>query len=145
MGLDMKLSATKYFSKNFNGKQAEQIKKVVKEITPESPVTVKFEVGYWRKANHIHRWFVENIQEGVDNCENFYASREKLKELLKVCKDVEADHEKAKELLPISTGFFFGGTEYEDWYFEDIHNTIDIIEKALLLDISWDFEYHSSW
>ena len=67
MGLDMKLSATKYFSKNFNGKQAEQIKKVVKEITPESPVTVKFEVGYWRKANHIHRWFVENIQEAVSS------------------------------------------------------------------------------
>lgn len=21
------------------------------------------EVGYWRKANHIHKWFVDNVQE----------------------------------------------------------------------------------
>jgi len=26
-------------------------------------------VGYWRKANQIHGWFVENIQDGEDDCQ----------------------------------------------------------------------------
>ena len=26
------------------------------------------EVMYWRKANYIHNWFVENIQNGSDDC-----------------------------------------------------------------------------
>ena len=26
------------------------------------------EVGYWRKANAIHKWFVDNVQDGNDDC-----------------------------------------------------------------------------
>ena len=26
-------------------------------------------VAYWRKANAIHSWFVENCQDGVDECQ----------------------------------------------------------------------------
>ena len=26
------------------------------------------EVGYWRKANAIHGWFVRNVQNGKDDC-----------------------------------------------------------------------------
>ena len=26
------------------------------------------QVGYWRKANQIHNWFVENVQDGEDDC-----------------------------------------------------------------------------
>jgi hypothetical protein len=40
------------------------------------------DVAYWRKANHIHKWFVENVQRGVDDCEEHYVSRKRLKELL---------------------------------------------------------------
>ena len=29
------------------------------------------EIGYWRKSNQIHKWFVDNIQEGVDNCATY--------------------------------------------------------------------------
>lgn len=46
------------------------------------------EVMYWRKANHIHRWFVENVQDGVDNCEYYEVSKEKIKELLDTCQKV---------------------------------------------------------
>lgn len=27
------------------------------------------EIGYWRKANHIHKWFVDCVQDGEDDCE----------------------------------------------------------------------------
>lgn len=46
------------------------------------------EVGYWRKANHIHNWFVKNVQDGVDDCGAYEVTPEKLAELLDVCKKV---------------------------------------------------------
>lgn len=45
----------------------------VKEITEE--------IGYWRKANAIHNWFVQNVQEGEDDCKDYYVSQEDLKKL----------------------------------------------------------------
>lgn len=34
------------------------------------------DVGYWRKANAIHAWFVKNVQGGVDNCQSHEVSKE---------------------------------------------------------------------
>lgn len=45
-------------------------------------------VADWRKANHIHKWFVDNVQDGVDDCETYEVTKEQLKELLDVCKKV---------------------------------------------------------
>ena len=41
-------------------------------------------VAYWRKANAIHGWFVDNIQDGVDDQNEYYVSKEKLEELKKL-------------------------------------------------------------
>lgn len=140
---------------------------------------IKEEVGYWRKANAIHLWFVENIQNGVDDCDYHREVREEdLRELLDVCQRVfdscelvdgqicngytyedgkripimedgkyVKDPSVAKELLPSASGFFFGSTDYDEWYVQDIKNTIDIITKVLE---TTDFEtqmlyYCSSW
>ena len=46
------------------------------------------EVGFWRKANHIHNWFVVNCQDGVDECQETEISKENLEELLSICKKV---------------------------------------------------------
>ena len=102
------------------------------------------EIGYWRKANAIHRWFVEICQDGVDNCASYYVGREDLEALKNVVEDVLLEPERAEELLPTQSGFFFGPTEYDDWYFEDLRNTIEIINWALAQDFDY-FEYHSSW
>jgi hypothetical protein len=40
------------------------------------------EVAYWRKANHIHQWFVENVQRGEDDCREYHVPRKRLEELL---------------------------------------------------------------
>lgn len=47
-------------------------------------------VAYWRKANAIHRWFVENVQGGSDECQESSVSREQLAELVALCKQVLA-------------------------------------------------------
>ena len=77
-------------------------------------------VGYWRKANAIHRWFVENVQEDVDNCSTYWVSDDKLTRLLHLVNQVLSDHSKAAKLLPTHAGFFFGSTDYEKCYFENL-------------------------
>ena len=156
MGLDMYLSGKRYMSKVFRAED-EPKQNAIAKLFPElegfagrwgdsSPVKeVTIDVGYWRKANAIHDWFVREVQEGEDNCGYYYVSREKLVELKKLCEEVLADKSKAPELLPTASGFFFGSTDYNEWYFQDLESTIRIIDRALTLPEQWDFEYHSSW
>jgi hypothetical protein len=105
-------------------------------------------VGYWRKANQVHQWFVDNVQEGEDNCAQYYVSRDQLQELLSVCREVltSKDEEVAKDLLPPSVGFFFGSYEISEWYWEQIDDTIKQLEKVLSeVPADWDLYYDSSW
>jgi len=72
---------------------------------------LEFGLAYWRKANHIHRWFVENVQGGDDDCEEYHVSEEDIKRLLELCNAVAGNHDLAKELLPCKEGFFFGSSD----------------------------------
>jgi len=51
--------------------------------------------------------------------------------LLDACKQVKDDNSKAEELLPSASGFFFGNVEYDEWYFNDIDYTIEVLEGLL--------------
>ena len=149
MGLDMYLNKRTYVQYwEHNGDDNYEVK-VTKggEPTKINPKKVKYiieEAGYWRKQNQIHRWFVENVQEGIDNCGEYYVSKEDLQTLLELCQKVKADHSLAESLLPSASGFFFGGTEYDEWYFDGIDNTIEILKEALE-DERGDYYYSSSW
>lgn len=154
MGLDMYLSAKKYMSKYFDPADVERIEKV-NDIFGVTGVEdgdygaeeVKFRIAYWRKANQIHQWFVDNCQEGIDECQETWVSREQLQELIDICKQVLADNSKAEELLPTQSGFFFGGTDYDEWYLGDLKYTVERFEK-ILADPAFakaDFYYQSSW
>ena len=73
------------------------------------------EIGYWRKANQIHRWFVDNVQDGRDECKIHELGKEKLEELLSLCREVKENPEQASKLLPTQQGFFFGSYEYDEF------------------------------
>ena len=149
MGLDMCLNAKRHlwsWSDESEDKNiASEIQKIanipenfnVKEITVEA--------AYWRKANQIHRWFVHNVQEGTDDCGTYYVGRQNLIDLRDLCKKVIENKDLAPTELPTESGFFFGSTTYDDWYYNDLAETIDMLDKALSLGKGWDFEYHSSW
>ena len=109
--------------------------------------TIATEVGYWRKANQIHKWFVKNVQGGVDDCNAYEVTKENLIELFKTCQTVLINREMAPDLLPTTTGFFFGSTDYNKDYFMDLIETISIIRAALNLTKEKDmyFCYRSSW
>ena len=100
------------------------------------------EVGYWRKANAIHRWFVGNVQDGVDECQESYVEHGTLMELRDLCEAVLKRPADAPEILPTGEGFFFGGTEYDDWYLQGLKETIEIIDD---LDENGDYYYRASW
>jgi len=49
--------------------------------------------------------------------------------------------------LPTQSGFFFGSTEYDDYYTQDLEYTIDVISSILMNPDYKDasFYYRSSW
>lgn len=162
MGLDMYLRASQYVSGwrhdggNEEGSQYNRMLdefKLPHDICPGSPsITVNVTVAYWRKANQIHKWFVDNCQDGKDECQESYVERKKLTELRDLCKKLlDSPPEKfntlAEELLPPEKGFFFGSTEIDEWYKEDLKQTVDQLTSILgnekLKDFS--FIYHASW
>jgi len=153
MGLDQYLYAKKYTSDSaiFNTiEEFDQLKEIlgtdVAFLTERNPsISVEIKVGQWRKSNQIHKYFVDNCQDGRDDCREYYADREKLAELLSLCKQVLADKSKAEELLPVQEGFFFGDTEYDQWYYSDLTDTVEILENCLKMSNDWEFHYQSSW
>lgn len=107
--------------------------------------TVRFTVGYWRKANAVHSWFVRNVQEGIDNCKTYWVSREQLRELQADVQTAYKDRD--SDVLEPQSGFFFGSTIKDRWYFQDLKYTNLLIDELLgdpRLE-GWDFYYHSSW
>lgn len=154
MGLDMSLNKKTYV-KNWNHMSEDEKHKVTiegksaKEIKPERVTYIEEEVAYWRKANQIHNWFVQNVQNGNDDCRSYYVGSSQLEDLVNRCKEVLEDNSKAEELLPSQSGFFFGSTEYDEWYFKDLENTVElvggILEEMKENDAYYDFYYESSW
>lgn len=153
MGLDMYLNASIYLS-DYNAAEKEKKEEILK-LFPElkaylaqgnNPIKrVVAEVGYWRKANAIHNWFVQNVQNGEDDCKSYFVGREDLGKLHELCQRVLTDNSLAGELLPPTSGFFFGSTEIDEYYFNDLRSTIEIIDRALTLSDGWWIEYQSSW
>jgi len=153
MGLDMYLNASKYLS-DYN-EADKDAKEAMLKLFPELQDYLKnsgfnfkkvtAEVGYWRKANAIHNWFVQNVQEGEDNCKSYSVGREDLAKLYELCQQVLADNSLAGKLLPPTNGFFFGSTELDEYYFDDLRSTIEIIDRVLALPEGWWIEYESSW
>ena len=169
MGLDMYLEIRKseYRSKYSKDKGSRIKLEYPKDITEFIPNLTdlrisrqtNYEVGYWRKANQIHNWFMQNCarrdeyDNPIDDCRPIEITVDKLEKLLDDCKKVLADHSLAKKLLPTADGFFFGSTAYDDYYLGQIEQTIEIIEPVLkfakhkleIKDYTWEVYYQASW
>lgn len=147
MGLDMYLTKRVYVGGHWKHREAtggidikfgeggKAIKIPAKDITE-----VILHVGQWRKANQIHNWFVEKVQKGVDECQQVYVDPAQLEELRDLCKEVLKT--KDASLLEPTSGFFFGGTDIDEYYWQDIKDTIKILEN---IDSGADHYYQSSW
>ena len=152
MGLDMYLDAIRYVAHHDYSAETKKEKVIgeqVIDLIGGAPGPLKYletEAIYWRKANQIHAWMVRHVQDGADDCRSYDVTRDDLDQLRQTCRDVLANRARAAELLPAQSGFFFGGTDYDDDYFAELERTAEQIEA--LLDPKWQhwhFTYQSSW
>jgi len=160
MGLDMYLSVGKSISGEHYSPEAERdyyeglvsVGKAsfMKGLPHCSKLAhVELQVGYWRKANAIHSYFVNSAQDGVDDCRRSYVPRDTMRELVDFCKEIidsNFDADKCNELLPPCEGFFFGSNEIDEWYQENIIYTYDTLNYLLsAVPDEWSFYYQASW
>lgn len=165
MGLDMYLKHRKNFSGfDFGDRDPEIYQQLVEAAgladtaSKDSPfATVEVTAIYWRKANMIHSWFVDTLADGRDECQEIYVPREKLKELRDLCFNAisvpagKTLSEHAETVLPTASGFFFGSTDYDEWYVQDLKHTMDSIDNLLAKlpedgeGWDWSLYYQASW
>jgi hypothetical protein len=153
MGLDMYLTAKRYLWSDKDKEISEKINELVgvkgdmENRWNGSSMIVKeisIDAMYWRKANAIHNWFVCNIQGGEDDCKEYQVNRGHLEELLSYCR--QALETKDPEILEPKGGFFFGSTEIDQYYWDDIQATAQGLERALTLpEKEYEFYYQASW
>lgn len=141
MGLDMYLYGVKnYYYLNYPKKE------YWSDGEEKKSYKISTEEIYWRKSNQIHNWFVEYIQQGVDDCKCYYVSKDDLKELKNKCEMVLRNPKLANQILPTTSGCFFGSTNYDGDYFYDIRYTLKHLERLLKDEDKYDwYEYESSW
>lgn len=98
------------------------------------------ELAYFRKVNFLVK-FMENYEE-LENCTPMTLTKELVEELIESCDKVinlyettenKIDFEKgAKEILPTTAGFFFGSTDYDDWYIDNVKDVKKEMETNVL-------------
>jgi len=106
-------------------------------------------IGYWRKFNALHRWFVENCGKGVDECQEIRVNTHDLRVLLETLKEIddairEGNERTMQILMPPCSGDFFGSTNFDNYYKSEVRRTIPIIEK-LLNEKEEKYYYQASW
>ena len=115
-------------------------------------ISIEYTAIYWRKANQIHNWFVNTLADGVDECQPIRVTRENLLALHNECGvllDTKST-ELAMELLPPGSGFFFGSTTIDEWYWQDVeetHKELTELLDEITEDNQWNYniEYQASW
>jgi len=132
MGLDMYLTKDTYIGAYFEHRKVKAKIEITidgekVEINPADIETITERVGYWRKAHHLHQMFVDIVQDGVDECQKSYISRDKMIEMRDACIDY-IDNE--------------SGNEYE---IEDVELFIKIIEPIITDENFPSIYYQSSW
>lgn len=101
---------------------------------------------WYRKVNWLRNWVIENTSlEHDSNTESVELGREKLRELIQTCDYVLKHKEQAPEKLETLSGFFFGDTEYDEWYFEEVKQVRDDMEELLNDENLESFDYWDWW
>lgn len=123
-----KLSAEKMYKMYdfcfpFKGNEVVTYQEVEDRINKEINHWYKVHDAYFRKVNFIYAFFQDIL---VNECCLVRSSA--IIELMDYCQDVLEHHKTdadggvayAEANLPTQAGFFFGSTDYDEWYFNDV-------------------------
>jgi hypothetical protein len=140
MGLDMYLNRRTMFYDVFGSNDERDKFELGLNIEPERVNCVIETIIYWRKSNHVHNWFVNNVQNGNDDCGIYIVNESNICALFdivnKIIKEKETKGEEvakvlAMKLLPPKEGFFFGSTEIDHNYWQDLDYTSNALDGLL--------------
>ncbi len=148
MGLDMQLHK--------RNKAGEPINTETRTFGTNEEYEYEKEFIYWRKANQIHGWFVKNVMDGNDANEGkrYWVSYSKLLEFYDQL--VKARLTRDTTIFPPIKGFFFGSDDIDEYYWEEILDTIEqlhdtvkeiraLVEIDELVFYDYSFWYSSNW
>jgi hypothetical protein len=160
MGLDMYLTRRTYVKHwDYKGDDNIQVKvtkngKPYRSIDPKRVSYIIEDVIEWRKVNCIHKWFVDNVQDGNDDCGEYSVDTSQLQSLLALCEEVMQtaivedgkilNGEDIEDILPTKSGCFFGSQDYDQYYLDEIERTYDALHD-ILDEGEEEYYYHSSW
>ena len=144
-------------------------------IKPQRISYVVEELMYWRKANQIHGWFCANGSEEIQEVK-YLLTKTDLEVLMETCKsvlevinksqkkvvqvvggwkdgkeymvdkEVYDNEDVIKDLLPPTEGFFYGAYEIDEWYKQNIEETLNFLQEELPnCEEDDEFEYYASW
>lgn len=84
--------------------------------------------AYFRKVNFIYRYFAERLEN-----EQCLVTKADLEDLIAKCNSVldKRDEKYSAATLPTTSGFFFGSTAYDDWYYDSCEDAISQFRKLL--------------
>lgn len=99
---------------------------------------------YFRKVNFVYAFFSNEMVN-----ESCIVDKTRIGQLKDACEDVLAhkgDEDYAQSVLPTQGGFFFGSTNYDDWYWHDVKDCLTKIKrlyKSMGEDdfVLWDFSW----
>lgn len=112
------------------------------------------EIAYWRKANQIHGWFARrfpDLENGIHILLTWDDLDALLADLLECTKEIAnkgRPDETCKNIMPTTEGFFFGSYKYDDWYAEDMFDSVSKILKCMYMmtqNPSAEFTYMAWW
>jgi hypothetical protein len=161
MGLDMYLTRRVYVGSSvYNEPETEEKIEFSSyfgsfEVNKRDISSITLEFLYWRKANAIHNWFSEHLADGkIENGRDYWVDEEILVKLYDdLSKAILTTND---DLFKPTEGFFFGGTEKDEYYWSELKRTLAVLkplvdelkkpheEQSTLLQNS-SFYYRPSW
>lgn len=101
---------------------------------------------YFRKYNWLYGWVRRKLElPELENCKHYKLTRSIIEDLIEDITKVLSDHSLAEKLLPTESGFFFGNTEYDDWYFDDLRDAKTQLTQLLVKMSDGDTADFWSW
>ncbi|WP_349584130.1 hypothetical protein [Leuconostoc citreum] len=99
----------------------------------------------WRKANQIRRWFVSHFDQDADAQVRISLNEDTIEALIAEIEIVLQKPELAPQLMPTSDGFFFGSTDYDTYYFDELKDTLQYLNNDSEYDPDNEQLIYTEW
>lgn len=118
-------------------------------------VIINDHLCYWRKFNALHHYIAKNYGDlENDNCVDIHLEISDIEDILEILKKVQdtmktttktrldsrgneykeeviTNPKAVEKIFPTADGFFWGSTDYDDYYIDEVNRTVDVLEQVV--------------